>query len=933
MKKTTKNSRKSSSSKTDTKKAPKRSPISKKNKSLNTYSSLVYKSRVRADKKSRKRAEELAELPKEPVKRFFARLHPKRVCRFIFSWRGVKAFLKFCAACILIGIICLGGLFLYYKKDLEAIRLDELQVAETVNTYLDRNGEILWEDKGDGDYRLVVDGSEISTYMRQATVAIEDRNFYSHIGIDIWGLTRAAFSTLTGKGVQGGSTLTQQLIKQVYFSDEAKDRGLTGIPRKIKEAILAVELEKMYDKEQIITMYLNESPYGGRRNGVESASQTYFGKSSKDLTLAEAALLAAIPNNPAVLNPYNEYGHEMLIWRQQYTLDVMAELGYITAEEAAAAKEVDILAEIQPDNSNQYENIRAPHFVLEVKALLEEKYGMKTMRAGGFTIKTTLDIHAQEMAESAVAVGAEMMRSNGSDDIALASVDVETGQVIAMVGSSDWNAPVYGQVNAATALVEPGSTIKPILDYGPLFMQRTGTNYGPGSVLKDENIDNIYCAGYSGACRLRNSTGAFYGNVTIRQALGNSLNIPAVKALYINSIENSLEVAHQLGDWSYCDGNTYAGLSMAIGSGCNVKIVEHANAYASIARGGVYKELAYVLEVKNSSGDILESWQDTEGTRVYDEQVAYMVANILGDASARSIVFGSQATSYGFRIPNVWTGTKTGTTTTTNSSQTKDSLIASFSPAVATIVWNGNHDGSALYNSSNSLVRRVVHNYMSDVHLNLYEQEGRWTRNQEPVQPAGIQKLTINGRTDIWPSWYSSKNSGVTNIKLVFNKYTHTLATECTKAEYKITVDATKSLDPITKQEVWYVPEPYQREVEDDCTYVPPTVNVYPAAGANASGGVRIVITKGSSELTEYTVTVNGTVVETGKPTATTINVSEDAIKKGIASLEIEDNDTDDSSDSDDSSTKKTPTSNATTSVKIRVSVKDANGYEASSEL
>lgn len=923
MEKTAKNTLDTSDKdKSSKKKAPKRSHLAKKNKSMNTYSSLVYKSRVRADKKSRKRAEELAELPKEPVKRFFARLHPKRVVKFIFSWRGVKAFLKFCAACILLGIIAVGGLFLYYKKDLEAIRLDELKVAETVNTYLDRNGELLWEDKGDGDYRLVVEGSDISTYMRQATVAIEDRNFYNHIGIDPWGLIRAAISTVTGKGVQGGSTLTQQLIKQVYFSDEAKDRGLSGIPRKIKEAILAVEVEKMYDKEQIITMYLNESPYGGRRNGVESASQTYFGKSSKDLTLAEAALLAAIPNNPAVLNPYNEYGHEQLLWRQRYTLDVMAELGYISAEEAAQAKEVDILAEIKPDSGDQYENIRAPHFVLEVKSLLEEKYGMKTMRSGGFTITTSLDIRAQEFAEAAVAAGNEMRSQNRSDDIALASIDVETGQVIAMVGSSDWNTPVYGQVNAATALVEPGSTIKPILDYGPLFMQRTGVNYGPGSILKDENIDRIYCNGYQGTCMLRNYTGRFYGNITIRQALANSLNIPAVKALYINGIENSLEVAHKLGDWSYCDENSAGGLSIAIGSGCNVRIVEHANAYASIARGGVYKELAYVLEMKNSTGEIIEKWEDSEGERVYDEQVAYMIQSIMGDASARSLVFGSQATAFGFKIPNVWTGTKTGTTTTSNSAQTKDSLIASYSPAVSTVVWNGNHDGAALSNSTNNLVRRVVHNYMSDVHLKLYEQEGRWTRNQEPVRPAGIQSLTINGKTDIWPSWYSSKNSGVSTVKLVFNKYTHTLASECTKAEYKITIDATKSLDPISKQEVWYVPDPYQREVEDDCSYIPPTVNVYPAAGANASGGVRVVITKGSANLTEYSVSVNGTVVQSGGVSATTINISEETIKKGIA--------TPASSDDDSSSSSSTKPA---VSTKVRVTVKDANGFEASDEL
>ena len=305
---------------------------------MNLYSSLTYHHQAKKEANARRRAEELAKLPKDPVKRFFARLHPKRVFKWWFSWRGQKAILKTIAACLLIFIIILGGLFLYYKKDLDEIRLDEMTISETVNTYLDRNGTVLWKDTGNNDYRLVVDAENISPYMYQATVAIEDRNFYNHIGVDFGALLRATFSTLSGHGVQGGSTLTQQLIKQVYFSDEAASADRGGLARKIKELILAIELERMYSKDQIITMYLNQSPYGGRRNGVESASQTYFGKSAKDLTLAESALLASIPNNPGVFNPYNEYGHEQLIWRQHYTLDVMAEMGYITKEEADAAQ-------------------------------------------------------------------------------------------------------------------------------------------------------------------------------------------------------------------------------------------------------------------------------------------------------------------------------------------------------------------------------------------------------------------------------------------------------------------------------------------------------------------------------------------------------------------------------------------------------------------
>ena len=838
-------SRSKSKAKSGTKKGKKSSKTAKKN--MNLYSSLAYNYRAKKDANSRRRAEELAKLPKEPVKRFFARLHPKRVFKWWFSWRGQKAILKFFAACILIFIIFLGGLFLYYKKDLDEIRLDEMSISETVNTYLDRNGELLWKDTGDEDYRLVVDAEDIPESMYQATVAIEDRNFYNHSGVDFGAMIRAAFSTLSGHGVQGGSTLTQQLIKQVYFSDEAQSADRGGLTRKVKELILAVELEKMYSKDQILTMYLNQSPYGGRRNGVESAAQTYFGKHAKELTLAESALLASIPNNPGVFNPYNEYGHEQLIWRQHYTLDSMAEMGYITQEEAEEAKAVDILATIKPESS-QYADMLAPHFVLEVKKQLEEKYGISTMRAGGWTIKTTLDLRAQRIAEDAVRVGAQHMYKNNSDDIAIVSVDVETSQVVAMVGSIDFFNADYGEMNATTdSLIEPGSSIKPILDYSPLFMQREGVNYGPGSVLKDENINSLYCAGYSGSCSLTNATGSFYGNVTIRFSLGHSLNIAAVKALYINGIDNSLEIAHQLGDKTYCEGKEGYGLSIAIGSGCNVRMVEHANAYASLARGGSYKDLAYVLEMKNSAGEVIESWNDPEATPVVDPQVAYMVSSILSDPSARW--FNNE----GFVVPGVWTATKTGTTTTTNSAVTKDSLIESYSPAVSTFVWNGNHDGAGLSSNSNDIVRFTVGHYMERVHKEVYQPDGRWNPGDQPVRPAGIQTLTVNGRTDIWPSWYNAKNSGVTTEKLTFNRYNHLLAAACTPEEYKIEVDVTKTIDPMTGNAVYSVPEPYNRDQNDTCDYEPPRVSLS-VSGCKLSAN----ISRGTSDLSGATLYING---------------------------------------------------------------------------
>lgn len=806
----------------------------------------------------------LRPLPKEQPARFFAHFRWERIKAYWFSKEGLKRIGKIFAACILVGIIVVGALFVYYKSQLKEISLNNLTISETVNTYLDRNGVVLWEDKGDANYRLVVGEDEISTYMRQATVAIEDRNFYNHPGVDLGALVRATLSTLTGRGVQGGSTLTQQLIKQVYFSDVAASANRGGISRKIKELILSIELEKMYSKEQIITMYLNESPYGGRRNGVESAAQTYFGKSAKDLNLAESALLAAIPNNPAVLDPYNEYGNEALIARQQKTLDVMAELGYITAEEAAEAKAVPILDQILPESS-QYSDMKAPHFVIEVKKQLEDKYGIQTMRKGGYIITTTLDYRAQQMAEEAIAEGAKYLYTNGSDNLAMASVDVESGQVIAMVGSVDWNTPVYGEVNAAVAQLEPGSTIKPILDYSSLYSLTGDTVYGPGSILKDENIDSYYCRGYVGTCALRNFSGKFYGNLTTRESLGNSLNIGAVKALAIAGIDNGLEIAHKLGDLSYCADNTTAGLSMAIGSGCTVRADEHANAYASIARGGIYKPLAYVLEVKDPSGKVLEAWKDTEGERAIDEQVAYELADVLSDANARSIMFGSTGRSPGYVFPDIWTGTKTGTTTTANSAVTKDLWMASFSTAVATVVWNGNHDGSGLKSSSNGNTRRVVASYMANVHRNLYAKEGKWKSGDKPARPAGIQELTVNGKTDIWPSWYK-KDSGVIKETVQFNKDNKKRAADCTPDNLRVEVELTKTVDPISGTETWHVPDGYNNDEVDTCEVIlTPVIGI---STKNEGKQLLVTITKGTYDLANYKIIIDGITTKTDQVTS-----------------------------------------------------------------
>lgn len=871
------------------KKTPSKKPSKTKN-NLNLYANLAHKRQTKKDVAAREKAEYLASLPKNPVLRFFARLHPKRVFKYWFSKKGLFMALKIVGVMVLIGVISIAGLFAYFQKDLNQIRPEELakRVQTTVSKYYDRNGELLWEDKGTGDYKLVVDNPEISDWAKKATVAIEDRDFYEHKGISISGIVRAFINNFKGGAVQGGSTLTQQLIKQVYFAEESAERGLAGIPRKIKEMILAIEVERMYSKDEIIALYLNESPYGGRRNGIQSGAQTYFGKNAKDLNLAESALLAAIPNNPAVYNPYNTQFNESLVSRQHKVLNDMVEMGYISKDQAKEAREYDILASIKPEQ-DQYANMKAPHFVQEVKKRLEEELGVKVVRAGGLTVNTTLDLRAQAAAEQSVATGATTLYASGADNIAITSVDVATGQVIAQVGSVDYNKTGYGQTNAATSLLDPGSSIKPILDYAPLFA-KTDTVYTPGTILRDENIDSLYCGGNSQSCQLRNATRQFFGNVPIRFSLGNSLNIAAVKALSIVGVQNGLKIAHDLGDASYCSNNENAGLSAAIGGGCSVRQDEHTNAFASLARGGIYKPLTYYTKVINSSGEVLKEWKDSS-TRVIDEQAAYMVTDILADASARTSVFGSQAYSFGFVIPNVWTASKTGTTDDSRGNA-KDSWMMSYSPVVATGVWSGNHDGSALTSGSNTTVRRVMNDYMAIVHANVYGADGKWKVGDKIERPSGIQNCNISGKNDICPSWWSKNKTNSTSDEIEFDSISKKKATTCTPESTRVKVAVYKTTDPITKKVEISAPDGYDASAEDDvhsCDDAKPSIGDV-SYNSHSGGNYRInaSVVQGKFAIKSVSVKVDGVVVSSAVPSDGKISADYSFEKSGqTVSIEV----------------------------------------------
>lgn len=827
-------------------------------KGLSVYANLSARRKTKADAKARRKAEYLASLPKHPVKRLLYRLHPKRVLRYWFSKEGALMALKLAGVGVVIMVIFIAALFAYYRRELDALKPSEIskRVQTTVTKYTDRNDVLLWEDKGLGDYKLVIDSKDIPKVMKDATVAIEDKDFYNHPGISVSGMMRAALNNVTGGGTaQGASTLTQQLVKNVFFANDAAQNRL-NISRKIKEMILAIEVERMYNKDQILSLYLNEVPYGGRRNGVESAARTYFGKPAKDLTLPEAALIASIPQNPPLYNPYYVEGNQSLLARQHMVLDSMAEQNYITKQQAEEAKKFPILDTLKEELAGT-EGMKAPHFLLTVRQELERESGLgqKVVRSGGLTVKTTLDYRMQEIAEKAVRESYDKYiatgKANNADNIAFTAIDVNTGQILAMVGSYDFNNKEYGATNAATSLIQPGSSIK-IFDYGELFKQRQGQNYGAGSILSDDDISSIYRS------KLSNFDGRFMGSIPIREALGNSRNPPAVKAAYIAGIDNVVKFAQDMGNHSYCVNEDY-GLSAAIG-GCRVRLVEHTNAYASMARGGTYKRESYLLEVKNAQGQMIKQWKD-ESKRVVDPQVPYIISDILTDPKARSRVFGNNP--LGMNIAGgVKTATKTGTTDN-GQGKAKDNWMMSYSPQIATGVWVGRHDGGPLTGISTAVPGSVVNDFMGRVHRDILQPEGKWKPNDWFTRPAGIQEVTVNGRKDLYPSWYV-KPQNAEGTKMTFDQVSRKKATNCTPERAKVELTVQTFEDPVTKKKTSNAPDGYDANADDDrhkCDDVKPFASI--STQAMGSGKYRITanVNQGTFGLQTVEIRADGQVV------------------------------------------------------------------------
>lgn len=632
---------------------------------------------------------------------FFNRLVPRK-------WR-----FRLTVAFLTLGLIFYSFLFSQFLSQLPSPhQLSSVDRPLTTEIY-DRNGELLYQFY-EGRNRELVPLQEIPAQMIQATVAIEDQHFFNHPGVDPLGIIRAAYTDLTTGKEEGGSTITQQLIKNTLLTS---DKTFT---RKIKEAILAFWAERIYSKDDILQMYFNEVPYGGPAWGVEAASEMYFGKKVADLDLAESSFLAGLPASPTLYSPYGTHP-ELGKTRQEKVLKRMVEDHYITEKQASQAAEEKLA--FRPPTTD----IKAPHFVMYVRSLLAQKYGERTVAEGGLKVTTTLDLGMQEMAENVVAQQiADLSKLNVGNGAAMIT-DAKTGDILAMVGSKDYFSPDGGNYNATLALRQPGSSIK-VVTYATAFKQ----GYSPGTILLDTptSFPNAWGQNYTPV----NYDGRFHGAVTIRTALGSSFNIPAVKMLAMVGIPNMLATAHDMGITTFTQPDKY-GLSLTLG-GAAVRMIDMMSVYGTLASGGVQYTPQAILKVTDSDGNVLEDNTNPEGHQVLTPEVAYLLSNILSDDNARTPAFGPKSLLY---IPDRTVAVKTGT-----SDDKRDNWAFGFTPEYVVGTWVGNNDYSPMDQALSSGITGATPIW-HDLMVNIL----RSRPNLAFKKPSGIIDGVVDGHKDL----------------------------------------------------------------------------------------------------------------------------------------------------------------------------------------
>lgn len=575
---------------------------------------------------------------------------------------------------VIVGMVGLVGLFIFFAKDLPSP--DRVVRKEGFSSRIyDRNGELLYDVFGD-KRRVPIDINQVPKVLKDATVAVEDKNFYSHSGVDPLTPLRIGYNLLFRRRVVGGSSLTQQLVKNVLLSNERT------VTRKIKEFILTLQVESKYSKDQILQMYLNEAPYGGTAWGVGTAAEVYFGKKVDELSLTEAAILAGLPQSPSAYSPS---AGTRYIDRAQEVLRRMREDGYITRDQETGAREELSTVQI----ATQSGLLKAPHFVFYVKELLAKKFGEKVVEEGGLRVTTTLDLGLQEKAQQIVTEEVEKVKHLNIGNGAAVVADVKTGQILAMVGSRGWDDPDYdGKFNVATqGLRQPGSAIKPVV-----YLTGLKKNYTASTLIMDTRT--VFPGGDKPEYVPENYDGKFRGPVLVRDALGNSLNIPAVKMVAWVGVKDVLATGFDMG-LTTLEPTTQmlsrVGLSVALGGG-EVKLVEMASAYSAFGNGGLRVEPTAILKVTDVNGKILEEWKDPAASsgriRVMSLGEAHIISSILADPEARKITFGTGSL---LEISGKTVAVKTGTT-----NNKRDNWTIGWTPSYIVGVWVGNNNNSEM---------------------------------------------------------------------------------------------------------------------------------------------------------------------------------------------------------------------------------------------
>lgn len=651
------------------------------------------------------------------------------------KWRSyLKPFIRIILLLAVVGLALGMGVFFFIARDLPSPdAIIARQVSESTKIY-DRTGQaVLYNIHGE-EKRTIIPWENIPETVKWATLASEDSSFYEHGGLDYKGIARSFLKNITSFGIaQGGSTITQQLIKKALLGDQRQSfYSITS--RKVKEAVLAIEIERKFSKDQIFWMYLNQIPYGSNAYGIEAASQTFFGKQAKDLTIAQASLLATLPKAPTYYSPYNHDRLPETLARKDYVLLRMKNLAYITEDEYQKALKEDVESALKPPRAD----IFAPHFVMLVRDYLTKKYGEEMVQSGGLKIVTTLDYDLQSIAEDVVSKQAEKNEVlYKAHNAALTAIDPRTGQILVMVGSRDYfDLENEGNFNVATAQRQPGSAFKPFAyaaaiekgytDSTILFDYKTefSPNCAPdGNQEKDQYGLDCY--------HPRNYDGNFRGPVTMRQSLARSLNVPSVKTLYLAGIDDTIELAKKAGITTLEENRKNFGLSLVLG-GAEVKLVDIVSAYGAFANDGLHETPAFILSIEDGAGNVLESYKPKE-ERAVSQQTSRIINSMLSDNRARSAVFGPNSMLYFSDRP---VAAKTGTT-----QENRDAWVIGYTPALSVGVWVGNNRQQSMTSQGAgiSAAGPIWHQFIARA------LEGEPVEEFLSPDPVEVSKIMLNG--------------------------------------------------------------------------------------------------------------------------------------------------------------------------------------------